>query len=245
MLDRTLMLQESPLLRSLATANPRRLAMVLLGLTAAYNVAEGIIAIGSGLVAGSLTLVAFGADSYLEVAAATAVIWRLTFTDDEDGEAAEARVLRFIGWTFLVLAAAVSLEAAHSLASHHEAESSPVGILLLAFSLALMPLLSLSKLWVAARGRIPALAAEAKETVACSYLSFTTLAGLIATPLLGFWWLDAAGALLLVPWLVREGLEGVRGDACFAGSRPCFCRTCLGGLRDCNPTVGCCAPACC
>jgi hypothetical protein len=79
--------------------------------------------------------------------------------------------------------------------------------------------------------------------VACSYLSLTAFAGLLGTALLGWWWLDAGAALLLVPWLVREGLEGVRGDACFDGLRPCFCRTCLGGLRSCAPV--CCTPACC
>lgn len=230
---------------SVTTANPRRLAMALLAVTAVYNVGEGIVAIISGVMAGSLTLLAFGADSYLEVAAAVAVMWRLTFVDDEEGEAAEARVLKFIGWTFLILAAAVTLEAAHSLVTRDGAESSAAGIALLALSLVLMPLLSLGKLWVAARGQIPALAAEAKETVACSYLSLTAFAGLVATALLGLWWLDAIGALLLVPWLVREGLEGVRGDACFGGSRPCFCQACLGGLRECDPAAHCCVPACC
>lgn len=229
----------------LANAKPRRLAIVLLALTAVYNVGEGVVAIVSGLAAGSLTLLAFGADSYLEVAAASAVMWRLTFTDDVAGEAAEARVLRFIGWTFLILASAVTFEAVRSLATHDEARSSPTGIVLLVLSLTLMPLLSLAKLWVAARGRIPALAAEAKETIACSYLSLTALAGVTATALMGFWWLDGVAGLLLVPWLVREGLEGVSGDACFEGMQPCFCRTCLGGLRGCKPNGRCCVPACC
>ena len=219
--------------------------MVLLAVTAVYNVGEGVVAIASGVAAGSLTLVAFGADSYLEVAAASAVMWRLTFTDEESGEAAEARVLRFIGWTFLILASAVTFEAVRSLATHDEARSSTAGMFLLALSLLLMPFLSLAKLWVAARGQIPALAAEAKETIACSYLSLTALAGVTATALIGFWWLDGVAALLLVPWLIREGLEGVRGDTCFEGTRPCFCKTCFGGLRDCKPNDRCCVPACC
>ena len=83
-------------------------------------------------------------------------------------------------------------------------------------------------------GRLLALAAEAKETIACSYLSLTLLAGLVANLLFGWWWLDAATALLLVPWLVREGLEGVRGDACFEGLTTCFCRSCLYGVRQCR-----------
>src|SRR5947209_714044 len=148
----------------------RRLAVALLLVTAAYNVAEGAIAIAGGLAAGSLTLVAFGADSYLEVLAAGAVLWRLSYRDEEAGERAERRAMRLIGWTFLALAAAVTFESVYALAHHHAAETSVVGLLLLAASLTLMPLLALAKLWTAARANLAVLAAEAKETVACSYL---------------------------------------------------------------------------
>jgi divalent metal cation (Fe/Co/Zn/Cd) transporter len=137
----------------------------------------------------------------------------------------------------------VAFQSVNALAGHHAAQESLVGIMLLAASLTVMPLLALAKLWTAARANLAVLAAEAKETVACSYLSLTAFAGLLATALLGWWWLDAAAALLLVPWLVREGLEGVRGDACFEGLRPCFCRACLGGLRSC--ATRCCTPVCC
>jgi divalent metal cation (Fe/Co/Zn/Cd) transporter len=221
----------------------RRLAVLLLVATAAYNLAEGVVALASGLAAESLTLVAFGADSYLEVLAAGAVLWRLSHADPEAGERAEARARRLIGATFLVLAAAVVCQSASVLASRHAAHESWVGLVLLATSLALMPALALAKLWVAARARLPALAAEARETVACAYLSLTAFAGVLATYLLDWWWLDAATALLLVPWLVREGVEGWRGHGCGVDAPPCFCKPCLGGLRRC--AGGCCAVACC
>lgn len=221
----------------------RRLAVGLLLLTALYNVGEGIIAVYSGIAAGSLVLLAFGADSYLEVLAAGAVLWRLSYRDEEDGERAERRAMRFIGATFLVLALGVVFQGVTALTQGNGAEESVAGLVLLLASLAFMPLLALTKLWAAARGHLPALAAEAKETIACSYLSVTALAGLLATALLGWWWLDATAALLLVPWLVREGLEGVHGDACFAGIRPCFCRPCWLGLRACARV--CCPAACC
>jgi divalent metal cation (Fe/Co/Zn/Cd) transporter len=224
--------------------SPLRLAFVLLAITIAYNVVEGVIAIWSGLAAGSIVLVSFGADSYLEVAAAAAVTWRLTFVDEEAGEAAEVRVLRFVGWTFLALAMAVVVNSAISLSQGHSADESPLGIALLVASFVAMPLLALAKLRTAARANLPALAAEAKETVACSYLSLTALAGLLAVAVFGWWWLDAVAALALVPWLAGEGFEGVRGDACFDGARLCFCRTCFGGLRECAPADGC-VPACC
>ena len=219
------------------------LAAVLLIITLAYNFVEGLLSILSGVNARSLTLVAFGADSYIEVLAAGAVLWRLTYRDEEAGEQAERRAMRFIGATFLVLAAAIVFQASVSLAERHRAEESLLGILVLVASVTLMPTLSMIKLWVAARTKLPVLAAEAKETVACSYLSLTALTGVVAIAVFGWWWLDSAAALLMVPWLVREGLEGLRMEACFEGIVPCFCRPCFFGLRGCKAV--CCAPACC
>ena len=92
-------------------------AFALLAITLLYNVAEGVIAIASGLRAGSLVLLSFGADSYLEVLAAAAVMWRLSYRDEEAGERAEGKALRFIGLTFLTLAAAVVFPAALALAA--------------------------------------------------------------------------------------------------------------------------------
>ena len=220
-----------------------RIAVGLLLLTIFYNIGEGVIAVYAGIETNSLVLIAFGADSYLEVLAAGAVLWRLSYRDEEEGERAEQRALRLIGATFLLLAAVVVFQAVLSLVGQEAAEESRLGLLLLATSLLIMPALSLAKLWTAARTQLPALAAEAKETIACSYLSLTAFAGLVATALLGWWWLDAAAALLLVPWLVKEGLEGLRGEACFDGVRPCFCRSCRFGMRACTPM--CCVPVCC
>src|SRR5215212_2072307 len=92
-----------------------RLAVALLLLTALYNVVEGVVAVASGYHAQSLTLLAFGADSYLEVLAAGAVLWRLSFRDEEAGERAEQRAGRFIGWTFLVLAAGITFQSVYAL----------------------------------------------------------------------------------------------------------------------------------
>jgi divalent metal cation (Fe/Co/Zn/Cd) transporter len=215
-----------------------RLVIGLLAITILYNVAEGVIAIWSGLDAGSLALVAFGADSYLEVAAASAVLARILIRDEERGEIAEQRALRFIGWTFLLLAAAISYQSLSALYSMDGAEESIIGIALAVASITVMPILALAKLRAAASGQVMALAAEAKETLACSYLSVTLLVGLVANAIVGWWWLDAITALFLVPWLVREGLEGVRGDVCFEGLTVCSCRSCLFGIRSCR------APCC-
>ena len=221
----------------------RSVAVSLIAFTLVYNVGEGLVSIWSGWIAGSLTLLAFGADSYLEVLAAGAVLWRLSYRDEERGERAESRAMRLIGATFLALAVAIIVESAISLGQHEGADRSLPGLVVLIVSATVMPAIAFGKLRTAARLDLPIVAAEAKETIACSYLTLTALSGIAAVFLFGWWWLDAAAALLMVPWLAREGREGLRGDACFEGTRPCFCRNCFFGLRPCSGA--CCEPPCC
>lgn len=216
------------------------LARLLLLLTILYNVVEGVIALWSGIAAGSIALVAFGADSYIEVAAASLVLWRIGIEDSEYAEAVEQRIVRFIGYTFLILSSAIVFRSVWAFAEQAGAEESIVGIVLALVSVLFMPLIALWKLRIAARGNLHSIAIEAKETIACSYLSLTLLIGLVANAALGWWWLDAATALLLVPWLIREGLEGIRGEECHDELQLCSCRACLFGLRTCNAI--CCAP---
>lgn len=216
-----------------------RVAKILLLVTILYNVAEGVIAIWSGIAAGSFALVFFGVDSYLEVAAASLVLWRVGIEDSEYGEVIERRVVRFIGWTFLVLSAAVVSQSVWSLSQQHGAEGSPVGIGLALASVVLMPLLAVWKLKIAAQGNLQSIAIEAKETIACAALSLILLVGLGANAALGWWWLDAVTALMLLPWLLREGMEGIRGEGCHDGLVLCSCRGCLFGLKTCRAV--CCA----
>ena len=210
------------------------IARLLLLFTILYNCAEGVIALWSGIEAGSFALVFFGADSYIEVAAASLVLWRVGIEDGEYAEAVEQRVVRFIGWTFLILSAAILFQSVWALSQRSGAEESLVGIGLAIASVTLMPLVAVWKLRIAAKGNLRSIASEAKETIACAALSFTLLIGLVANATLGWWWLDAATALLLVPWLLREGLEGVRGEDCHDELLLCSCRSCLFGLKSCK-----------
>ena len=107
---------------------------------------------------------------------------------------------------------AVVGQAGATLRTARAPEESLVGLALAGLSLVIMPLLSWGKLRAARRIGSAALRAEAKETLACSYLSFALLLGLGTNTALGWWWADPAAALLMVPWLVKEGLEGIRGD---------------------------------
>lgn len=179
--------------------------LVLFGLV--YNVAEGILCVGAGVAAGSVVLVGFGLDSGIEAFAALAA-WR--FLSAEITEEGEQRLSRVVGWTFLALAAYVTIQSAHDLMAREEVAPSRLGLIVTALSLLVMPVLGWWKLRLARRMGSRGLEAEAKETIACSYLSFFAVLGVAIRYLGGPSWVDPAAALLMVPWLVREGLEKVR-----------------------------------
>lgn len=169
----------------------------------------------AGVEAESIALLGFGLDSVIECAAAAVLLWRLrieTKSDDQAGvETAERRVRAFVGFTFLALAAYVTTQSVLTLARAERPAASLVGIGLAAASLVIMPLLAYAKLRVAAHLGSGALRAEAKETLACAYLSLALLLGLGLNAAAGWWWADPTAALLMVPWLVREGIGGLRG----------------------------------
>lgn len=195
-----------------------RIARRLVAGTMAYNALEGILALVAGLSAGSIALIGFGLDSYIELAAGGALLWRLRVeargADPLRVERTERSVHRFIGGTFVALALYVTAQSARVLWSGRPPEESVLGLALAAASLIAMPLIAWGKLGAARRLGSAALRAEAKETLACSYLSFTLLLGLAANAVAGWWWADPAAALLMVPWLVKEGREGLRAEGC-------------------------------
>jgi divalent metal cation (Fe/Co/Zn/Cd) transporter len=193
-----------------------RIAIWLVVTTLAYNVIEAVIALWAGARADSIALLGFGLDSVIECAAATVLLWRLSVEtrdgDADEVERAERKVHRFVGATFLALALYIALEASHSLRVHEVPAASIAGIALGAASLVVMPLVSWAKLRAAAHIGSPALRSEAKETLACAILSLTLLVGLVANSAAGWWWADPVAALLMVPWLLKEGIEGLRAE---------------------------------
>jgi len=195
-----------------------RIGLWLVVATMGYNVLEAVIALWSGVEAESIALVGFGLDSVIECVAAGALLWRLSVeargADSERVERAERRVHQVVGGTFVLLALYVTGQAGWTLWRQTAPEESIVGIVIAVASLVIMPLVSWGKLRAAREIGSAALRAEAKETLACSYLSLTLLLGLVANAAAGWWWADPVAALLMVPWLVKEGREGLRGEEC-------------------------------
>ena len=186
-------------------------------LTIGWNSLEGLIAIGSGLLAGSIALVGFGVDSVIEVSSGAALLWRLHLDSPERRERAEQVALKLVGWSFLALAAYVAFDAVKSLFYREAPEASYVGIALAALSLAVMPLLARAKRRVAAEIESRALRADSRQTDICTYLSAILLGGLLLNALLGWWWADPVAALVMVPIIVKEGVGALRGETCCEG----------------------------
>lgn len=199
-----------------------RRGRMLAGLTVAYIGLEGVIAIVAGIRTDSVALTGFGVDSFVEVTSALVVAWRMhdeLANGGPDGaeriELVEQRAARITGVLLILLAGYLALEAVLTLSGVGESpDTSTLGIALTATSIALMPLLARAKLRAASELDSKALRADAFETVACVWLSVTTLVGLALNAAFGLWWADPVAALVLVPLIAREGLEAVRGEDC-------------------------------
>jgi len=186
-------------------------------LTVAWNVVEGIVALIYGIAADSVALFGFGIDSFIESASGVVVGFRFFFElkgqSGEANEKAELLASRIAGFLLLLLALYLVVDSFRRFFGFGEKPtSSHVGIALAIISLIVMPVLAKAKLNLAGRLGSASLRADAYETVACAWLSLTTLAGLVLNAMLGWWWADPGAALVLVPFIVREGLEGLRGE---------------------------------
>jgi divalent metal cation (Fe/Co/Zn/Cd) transporter len=196
-----------------ARADAVRRARLLAWIGLGWHVVEAAVALGAGVLAGSVALVGFGADSLIEAFAGIVVIWLMT-----DARAAsptaERRAQQLIAVSFGVLAAYIGVEAIRDLVSGHRPDGSWVGIGLAAVTLATMPPLARAKRRVAERLGSSATASESRQTMLCGYLSAALLVGLLANAALGWWWADPLTALIIGGVAVREARDSWRGDSC-------------------------------
>jgi divalent metal cation (Fe/Co/Zn/Cd) transporter len=183
--------------------------------TITWNSLEGLIAVGAGAIAGSISLVGFGVDSFIEVTSGAALLWRMsTDADERHRERREKLTLRIVGASFLALAAFVGFEAISNLLARRGPEESVIGVALACASLIVMPLLSRAKRRVGRAMNSAAMQADARQTEFCTYLSAILLTGLLLNLAWSIWWADAVAALVMVPIIAKEGFEGLRGDPC-------------------------------
>ena len=192
---------------------------MLAGLGIAWHGIEAAVAIGAGVVAGSIALVGFGADSVIESVAGFVLLWRFAGARASSKEA-ERRAQRLIGASFFVLAAYVSVEAVRDLAVAAHPDVSYVGIGLSIVTLLTMPALAIAKGRIGDKLGSSATKSEGRQNMLCAYLSAALLVGLSANALFGAWWADPLAALLIAGVAVREGREAWQGNSCCSPAIP-------------------------
>ena len=183
--------------------------------TIGWNAMEGIAAVAAGVIPGSISLTAFGIDSFIEVTSGAALLWRMSVDANElQRERNERIALRLVGACFVALAAYVAIESIHDLLSHNAPEHSVFGIVIACVSLIVMPILSRAKKHVGTELNSMAMHADAKQTDFCVYLSAILLLGLAMNALLGWWWADPIAGLVMAPIIAHEGYRGLKAETC-------------------------------
>jgi divalent metal cation (Fe/Co/Zn/Cd) transporter len=177
--------------------------------------AEGVIALVAGILAGSIALVSFGLDSFVEGFASLVIVWRFTGSRLLS-HAAEERAQKLVALQFFVLAPYVGFEATHKLWTADKPDVSWLGIGLVVSSAIGMPFLGLAKRRLADKLGSVATRGEGTQNLLCAYLAAAVLAGLLGNALLGLWWLDPVAALVVAAVAVEEGRKSWRGEGCCA-----------------------------
>jgi divalent metal cation (Fe/Co/Zn/Cd) transporter len=180
----------------------------------AWIVVEAGVAIGAGVMAGSLLLVEFGVDSVIELISAAMLLWRLVSesTGRADFEAVERRASGIAGYLLYALSLYVLIQAGYGFTHRHHADTSWPGLVIAVLAAFGMPVLAKAKIRVADQISSGAMRADAMETFTCGYLAWVLLAGLVLNAALHWWWLDAAASLVIVPLLIKEGREAIKGE---------------------------------
>lgn len=199
--------------RNVACSSPTDAAQKVVwlqGITLVWMVAECGVSLYGAASAHSSALLAFGADSFVELLSATVVLLALvpSFPLTKD------RAARLSGILLFVLAGVVALVASVALLYGVIPETSCSGIVITLAALVVMPILAWAKRRTAHLTNNRALAADSVQSATCAYLAAITLAGLAINAVWNIHWVDSAAALLALPILIIEGRRALRGESC-------------------------------
>jgi divalent metal cation (Fe/Co/Zn/Cd) transporter len=186
--------------------------------TIVWMVIEAVVAVGAGIAARSLLLVAFGIDSAIELASAVIVFRRFRIESREkfardlrEAGVVERKTARIASYLLFLLSAYVLVQATFGLVTRHAAQTSPIGIVVAFIAAFGMPVLAKAKLRVADRIDSRSFLADAMETLTCGYLAWVLLIGVVLNAVTHWWWIDSVVSLAIVPLLIREAWESVSG----------------------------------
>ena len=193
----------------------RRKALRLSYLTVGYNIIEGLISVGVGALSGSIALVGFGLDSFVESFSGGVMIWRFgkrRALSEEAEDRIERRAARLVALTFFILAAYILFESIKKLWYREVAEPSLLGIAIAVVSIIIMPILARAKYRLGKQIGSRSLVADSKETLACLFLSIALVIGLGLNYIASLWQADPIVGLLICGYLVKEGRETMEHD---------------------------------
>ncbi|MBI2487845.1 MAG: cation transporter [Deltaproteobacteria bacterium] len=188
-------------------------ALFLSYFTVGYNFLEGLVSVIAGLLAGSIALVGFGLDSFIESLSGGVMIWRFSkharITEEEE-ERMERKAIGLVGYTFFIFAAYVFYESVKKLYLHEIPDPSLLGIIIAIVSIIVMPILFYMKYRTGKSIGSRSLVVDSKQTLACVFLSFGLLVGLGLNYLYRLWWADPVVGLVIVAYLIKEGYEALK-----------------------------------
>ena len=205
------------------SAEPSRRKNIKRGLwleyfTVSWNVIEGVVSVAVALAAGSVALLGFGIDSFVETTSAAVLIWRLRAErrdlDPEQIERIDQRAHKLVGISLFLLAAYVAFESSMTLYFQERPEPTFAGVVITSISILVMWWLARAKRRTAEKLESRALEADSFQTSACFWLSVIVLVGIGLNAAFGWWWADPAAALFMTYFLVKEGREVWRGEDC-------------------------------
>jgi len=193
--------------------NLHKKALLLSYFTVAYNVVEGVASLFFGILAGSIALIGFGIDSFVESLSGSIMIWRFRKHEDlsqEEEERIEKKAIKLVGYSFFVLGAYVLFESVKKLYLQEHPEQSIAGIVIAILSLVIMPILFYLKYKTGKSLKSKSLIADSKQTLACVIMSVALLVSLGLNYLYGIWWLDPLVGIFISILLFREGTETIK-----------------------------------
>jgi divalent metal cation (Fe/Co/Zn/Cd) transporter len=176
-------------------------------LSVGWAAVAGAAALTAGVVAGSIALIGFGADSIVDGSASAVLVWRFSAEKSaaSKAEAVERRAARLVGAILVLIGLYLIVAAAFALANHSVPETTGVGIALTAASVLVLPILARAKLQLAKPLASSALHGDGVLSLAGAALAAATLVSLLVNSAFGWWWADAVAALVIAGTLLREG----------------------------------------